>query len=264
MNLVRCRLFSHLTNSLWSNFCIEATLLQNFALTLWFFFGDFKSIIKALGAQDSFGVFSKFVSKDCSLLVLMSLAHMSCLVNVGSLSSVKCTIVFVDIILRGRICTMEPCLICSEVWILTHACLNAIASWSKTFWLGCKSPPLYSSSLFHACFVHGVNIIESLISFCKLSGVRRAAYWGWTLLLLDSSRLCETLRGHIILTMKSSIVLCKLASAWWHWSLRSYLRAVLLSIICCFCHLIEATTGSEGFASLRLIRVLPSLDHVHC
>lgn len=95
MSLVGCRLKSWLS---FGSFCIKTTLLKNLALSLGLFLSNYKSVVKALGVEDALCVFSKFVPKQSTLLVLMSLTHMLSLVHIRSLCSIEGPIVLVDLI----------------------------------------------------------------------------------------------------------------------------------------------------------------------
>ena len=82
---------------------------------------DSESIIKAFGVEDPFGILSELVSEQLLLLILVLLAHMAGLVHVGSSSSVKRTIVFVNIVLLAGLCTMESGHICPKIGILAKS-----------------------------------------------------------------------------------------------------------------------------------------------
>ena len=245
---------------------IEAALLKYISLRLGLLLLDSKSIVKALGIQDTFSIFSKLISQQRSLLVLMMLTHMPSLVNIRGLATIESPIVLVDIILRSGIRSVESGLICSKIWILTHASVDTEAAGHGALRLSLISTSLNSSSTLHSFIVQGVYVPECLVSLGKLAGIR----WTSTALtrcILNGSGLGETLGCHLILPVEGGVVLGELAGARRHGSLRwDSISTSWFALLWCLSggqHLIDTTTGRKGLASQRFWWVLLGFNHVH-
>jgi len=157
------RRWSILANDL---LCFEATLLENFGLRgLILDLSD--AVVETLRVEDSLRCFGELVAQQRLLLLLMGLAHLACVVDVWGCTPIKRSIVLVELVCRRDVRPVESSQVGPEVWVLAYASRNPKAF--RDLNAGEVRAVLDSSHLLHRRFVQRINIVESLVRFCKLS-----------------------------------------------------------------------------------------------
>ena len=127
---------------------------------------NLEAVIPILRVQNLFGGLCKVIPQQCSLLVLVSAAHMGSLIHIRCGSSEKGAVVLVHHVIYRRLSAVETSSICPEVRVGSYSSVDAeIGTCLDT----ALSTVLNCADLVH---VDCINVVECFVRTCELPSAR--------------------------------------------------------------------------------------------
>lgn len=206
---IRSWLFFGLLNS--AGCSVESALLQHGTL-FWGLLLDLEAVAEIFLVQDTFGILSELVAEEGPLLVTMLSAHMTSLVDIRGCTTIEGPIVLVEFILLRDFSAVKASLVSTEVRVLSHSSVDAIAARDR--FGGLLSAILNCTCLFHLSIVQVVDIKECLVGLSELTSIR-GLLWIDLSILKCSSLIQGLVGGTLTLkSIESSVIAGKLSGVW--------------------------------------------------